>query len=70
MKEIDGKLYGYSYELEGATGVDDLTEFRAVDSGELYIAFNQLWYNQHVYWPGLDGTSAADSDDNEGGGLT
>lgn len=54
MKTIDGKLYGYEYELKADSSVDDLTEFRAVDSGSLFIALNGLWYEQPVKWYELD----------------
>ena len=54
MKELDGKLYGYSYELDADPTVDDLTEFRAVDNGRLYIALNGRWYVQPTSWRQLD----------------
>lgn len=54
MKTIDGKFYGYEYELKADPTVADLTEFRALDSGSLFIAFNGLWYEQPVKWAELD----------------
>jgi hypothetical protein len=59
MKEIDGKLYGYEYELKADPTVEDLTEFRAVDSGSLFIALNGLWYEQPVKWAEIDALSSS-----------
>lgn len=54
MKEINSKLYGYTSELKVATSADDLTEFRAVDTGALYIAFNGIWYEQPTPFAVID----------------
>lgn len=51
MKEIDGQLYGYSYELNEAVGVDNGTSCYAVDTGTVFIAYGGLWYEQPgVFW--------------------
>ena len=60
MKEINDKLYGFSYELnDGPNGQDDLTEFRAVDNGKLYISFGGVWYKQPNNWSTSDAEAPA-----------
>ena len=51
MKEINGQLYGYSYELRTPTTEDDLTTCFAVDTGEVFVAYGGIWYAQrNVHW--------------------
>lgn len=45
MKDINGQLYGYSYELD-ATSEDDGTKCFAVDTGTVFVAYKGVWYEQ------------------------
>lgn len=59
MKEINGQLYGYSYELNSTTEAD-LTTCYAVDSGKIFIAFGGVWYEQPSFWAAQLSPSASD----------
>ena len=61
MKEIDGQLYGYSYELD-KTSEDDLTTCYAVDNGKVYVAFGGIWYEQPTRWTESSGSGGGGSD--------
>lgn len=61
MKEINGQLYGYSYELDQTTE-DDLTTCYAIDTGTIFVAFNGVWCEQR------DAKWAAGASGSGGGG--
>lgn len=61
MKEINGQLYGYSYELD-ATSEDDGTTCFAVDTGTIFFAYSGIWYEQkNAFWQAGGGSSGGGS---------
>lgn len=70
MKEINGQLYGYSYELRTPTTEDDLTTCFAIDTGEVFVAYGGIWYAQrNVHWAAGSGSSGGGGGGGGGSGA-